>query len=125
MSQDYIYNRHAVELDSRLEKVMTSHETMPKQATDEDPSSGGLQAFVERQTIAEEIASLPKVAIDLNVELGRAKVASIVEERTGRFDAFLATTAPAVESVKTAAAQRETITNHLETLRGSVTPERS
>lgn len=122
---DYIYDRHAVALDQRLDALMTSHTpAAPKQANADDAPSG-LQAFVERQTIAQEIAAIPKVAVDINAELARDQVAGMVEERNGRFDSFLASTSPMVDSMKTAAAERTELDSHLETLRGSVTPERS
>ncbi len=125
---DFHYHQHAVALDRRLEKVISDASTS-KGASSPDDAPIGLQAFIERSTIAEEIAETRSKAAavesDLNVIRAREKVASIVEERGSRFEEFSAAAQPVVEEItKTAAAQAE-IDNHREALLGSVTTERS
>lgn len=109
---DYIYNRHAVELDARLEAVMTS-------PAEEAPAktAATLQTYLRNPTIAEEIASIPKVAADLSLLRGREKVAEIITERSDALDEFR-------DALKTAAAQYQAeleeqaeINNHYTTLR--------
>lgn len=86
-------------LDQRLEQVMESHRTeAPKVATATPEQASGLQSFVERPTIREEIAAIHgKVAsVDLNVELAKDHMDTIIEGKASRMDAFL-------DAVKTAA----------------------
>ena len=126
---DFNYHQKAVDLDRRLEKVIADEATNSKGASSPEDAPIGLQAYIERATIDEEIAAARSKAAadesDLNVIRAREKVASIVEERSSRFDSFSAMAKPVVEEVtKTAAAQAE-IDNHRAALLGSVTTERS
>ena len=127
---DFNYFQRAVDLDRRLERVIQEDVTAKAAAAKaaEENAPLGLQAFIERSTIAEEIAAvLPKTAgdLDINVIKAKEKIASIAEEHAGRFEAFASLTAPVVAEMNKEAAERATIDNRLAELRGSVTTERS
>lgn len=127
---DFNYFQRAVDLDRRLEKVIQEDVTAKAAAAKaaEENAPLGLQAFIERPTINEEIdALLPKVAaeLDVNVIKAKEKIAEIAEEHAGRFDAFSALTGPVVAEMNKEAAEKATIDNRLAELRGSVTTERS
>lgn len=95
-----VYNSGA-ELDGRLEKVIESHRPSDKVASEPAPETGsGLQAYVSRPTIAEELAQLQsKIAhVDLREELARDKMDGILETRQSKLSGFL-------ETVKSAAAE--------------------
>lgn len=91
------------ELDHRLEAVIDAHcaETTKESST---PTSG-LQAFIDRQTISQEIANITpeKVAhVDLREELVKEQMDGIIEGRRAALADFH-------EAVKSAAAA-ETVT---------------
>lgn len=111
---DFNYMQKAVDLDRRLEAAMESHKPEPAKVAE-----SGLVGFVERPTIAEEIASLKKTAVDLNIERAKEQLDALVEKKASGFDAFL-------EAVKTAGAEhlaevqsQAEIDNHLAALRGA------
>lgn len=129
--KDFHYHQHAVDLDRRLEQVINTELEAQKSATSTpDEAPLGLQSFIERHTIAEEIAATRaksahvEATTDLNIIRAREKIAGIAEERAGRFDAFTAAIAPMVEEVTKSAAEQVEIDNRIAALRGSVT-ERS
>lgn len=90
---DFNYHQKAVELDRRLEAVMESHKPEPAKV-----AMSGLTDFVEKRSIAEEIAGLKKTAVDLNVERAKEQMDALLEKRASGFDDFL-------EAVKTAGAE--------------------
>ncbi len=96
--KDFNYHK-AAELDGRLEQVIESHrESTTKESSTPEPESG-LQAFVGRQTIAEEIANIaPTKVADLREELARERIEEIIDARSSKLDSFY-------DAVKTAAAE--------------------
>lgn len=110
---DFNYQKKAVEFDRHLETVMASHtsSTSPKVASPDDAPLG-LQQYIERPSISEEIEAIrskaASVETDINIIRASEKVASIAEERASRFDDFSALTKPVVEDInKVAAAEGE------------------
>jgi hypothetical protein len=109
----YIYDRKAVELDNRLEAVMSTP------AEEAPVKTAALPGYLSRPSIAEEIASIPKVATDLSLLRGREKVAEIITERGEALDGIR-------DALKTAALQYQAeleeqaaVNNHYATLRGA------
>jgi len=109
MTDRDIYNTGS-DLDSRLEKVMESHQPTAKTSSTPAVQESGLQAFVQRPSIAEEIAAIDnsKFATDLNVVRAGEHIDHLIEEKSERFDSFLDTLKTAsseltvVDPVKTA-----------------------
>jgi hypothetical protein len=110
MTERDIYNPGS-ELDHRLEKVMESHQPAAKtSSTPAVEQESGLQAFVQRASISEELAAIDssKFATDLNVVRASEHIDHIIEEKSERFDSFLDTLKTAsseitvVDPVKTA-----------------------
>lgn len=97
--KDFNYHPGA-ELDGRLEQVIESHrETVKESSTPAAEPESGLQAFVGRQTIAEEIAGItPTKVADLREELARERIEEIIDARSSKLDSFH-------DAVKTAAAE--------------------
>ncbi len=97
------YNSGA-DLDARLEKVIETHvaETTKASSTpDQEEPISGLQSFVERRSISEEIADITpeKIAhVDLHEELARDQIDGIIADRRSKLSAFH-------EAVKSAAAE--------------------
>lgn len=112
---DFHYHQKAVDLDRRLEKVINTELESQKSATSQDEAPLGLQAFLERNTISEEIAATRmkgaalEETLDINVVRAREKVASIVEERASRFDAFSEAAKPMVDEITKSAAEQEAL----------------
>lgn len=111
---DFNYHQKAVDLDRRLEAVMESHKAEPVKVAE-----SGLVGFVERRSIAEEISSLKKASVDLNIERAKEQMDALLEKRASGFDDFLADVkAAGAEHLEEAAGQAE-INNHLAALRGA------
>jgi hypothetical protein len=99
-----IYNTGA-DLDAHLEKVMESHGTASVKEAATPETESGLQAYVERRSIAEEIAQLGNktASVDLREEIARDKISGIMVERQSLLSSFH-------ETVKSAAAEITAVT---------------
>lgn len=109
---DFNYMQKAVDLDRRLEAIMESH--VPAKVATE---GSGLQSFMERGTIAEEIAGLQKQAVNLNHAAAAEMLDKLAAEKEPCFDDFLEMAKAASAEYLEAAAEQAEINAHLEMLR--------
>jgi hypothetical protein len=103
---DFKYHQKAAEMDERLEKIMESHSSSGSSAAPEQEpvaKHSGLQAYIDGQTIQDEIQALlsrPKIASEeIRAELARERITDIVEGRREKLSSFLAETNAAVEAM--------------------------
>ncbi len=110
---DFNYMQKAVDLDHRLEVAMESFKPEPTKI-----AMSGLQNFVSRSSIAEEIDALKKQATDLNHERAKEMLDAIVEQRGSNFDAFNEAVKAASQEHLAEAAKVAEVSDHIEQLKG-------